>query len=136
MQMWTTIGKGSARQTRALFRLLPVGVVSFALLLALAPVCAAELTPESVNSVEWSGKPPSADRISPLIIRVQVLLARAYFHTGRFTQASEEYSTALKLAPGNARALIDYANFAVYVGHTDDRAIGSRADGRRSIERH
>jgi lipoprotein-anchoring transpeptidase ErfK/SrfK len=40
------------------------------------------LTPESINSAEWSGAPPSADRITPLGIRVQVLLARAHFSPG------------------------------------------------------
>jgi lipoprotein-anchoring transpeptidase ErfK/SrfK len=51
-------------------------------LLAPAPASALELKPENVNSAEWSGKSPPSDRITPLGIRVQVLLDRAHFSPG------------------------------------------------------
>ena len=43
---------------------------------------AAELKAASINSAEFSGKPPAAHKISPLGIRLQVLLARAHFSPG------------------------------------------------------
>jgi lipoprotein-anchoring transpeptidase ErfK/SrfK len=54
------------------------------LALALLPSIAgaAALKPESVNSAELSDKPPSADRITPLAVRAQVLLDRAHFSPG------------------------------------------------------
>src|SRR6516225_8656713 len=58
--------------------------ISICIAVALTPAIAAaiELKPESVNSAEYSDKPLSADRISPLVVRVQVLLARAHFSPG------------------------------------------------------
>src|SRR5690348_6882249 len=43
---------------------------------------APEITPERVNSAEFSGKSPSSDNISPLAVKVQILLDRAHFSPG------------------------------------------------------
>lgn len=48
-------------------------------------------------------------------------LARANVHQSRleFGEAIEDYERALALAPGNARVLRDYGDFAVAIGHSD-----------------
>jgi TolB-like protein/tetratricopeptide (TPR) repeat protein len=48
-------------------------------------------------------------------------LARANAHEFllEFKEASQDYEHALALAPGNARVLRDYGDFAVYMGHGD-----------------
>src|ERR1700688_462405 len=46
------------------------------------PAWAAELTPDRINAANFTGKLPSEDRISPLAIKVQVLLDRARFSPG------------------------------------------------------
>ena len=51
-------------------------------LMACAPAGAAELNAERINRAEFSGKPPPADEVSPLGVRLQVLLARAHFSPG------------------------------------------------------
>src|SRR5438876_11722468 len=43
---------------------------------------AAELNADRINTAEFSGKPPPADEVSPLGVRLQVLLARAHFSPG------------------------------------------------------
>jgi lipoprotein-anchoring transpeptidase ErfK/SrfK len=73
---------GSGWQHRGLVRLTALGTISICIALSPAIAAAIELKPESVNSAEWSDKPPSADRISPLAVRVQVLLGRAHFSPG------------------------------------------------------
>jgi lipoprotein-anchoring transpeptidase ErfK/SrfK len=50
-------------------------------LLQWSPAAALDLKPESVNSAEWLSKLP-ADRITPLAVRLQVLLDRAHFSPG------------------------------------------------------
>jgi lipoprotein-anchoring transpeptidase ErfK/SrfK len=42
----------------------------------------AELTAGQINAAEFSGKQPPSDKISPLGVRLQVLLARAHFSPG------------------------------------------------------
>lgn len=49
---------------------------------AAAPLCARELKADSINTAEFSGRAPPANKISPLGIRLQVLLARAHFSPG------------------------------------------------------
>src|SRR5437868_12529457 len=46
------------------------------------PAVAAELTPERINSANFTGKPPSEDSVSPLAVKLQVLLDRAHFSPG------------------------------------------------------
>jgi lipoprotein-anchoring transpeptidase ErfK/SrfK len=46
------------------------------------PAFGAELTPERINSANFTGKLPSEDSISPLAIKLQVLLDRARFSPG------------------------------------------------------
>jgi lipoprotein-anchoring transpeptidase ErfK/SrfK len=46
------------------------------------PAIGAELTPERINSANFTGKLPSEDSISPLAVKVQVLLDRARFSPG------------------------------------------------------
>jgi lipoprotein-anchoring transpeptidase ErfK/SrfK len=46
------------------------------------PAFGAELTPEAINAANFTGKLPSEDRISPLAVKVQVLLDRARFSPG------------------------------------------------------
>jgi lipoprotein-anchoring transpeptidase ErfK/SrfK len=50
--------------------------------LAAAPAAGAELTPASINSAEPSGRSLSADKPSPVGVRLQVLLDRAHFSPG------------------------------------------------------
>jgi lipoprotein-anchoring transpeptidase ErfK/SrfK len=75
---------GSIRHNRELIRLTALGTawIFLALPLSPAPAASAELKPESVNTAEFSDKPPATDRMTPLGIRVQVLLDRAHFSPG------------------------------------------------------
>jgi lipoprotein-anchoring transpeptidase ErfK/SrfK len=62
-------------------------MMRFAACLAIAiawagPVAAVELDPAAVNSAQFTGKAPPDDRISPLTVRLQVLLDRAHFSPG------------------------------------------------------
>jgi lipoprotein-anchoring transpeptidase ErfK/SrfK len=57
-------------------------IVVMAVLLVTAPAFGATLTPETINSANFSGKLPSEDNISPLAVKVQVLLDRARFSPG------------------------------------------------------
>ena len=40
------------------------------------------ISPDQVESAQFSGKPPPTDRITPLSVRLQVLLDRAHFSPG------------------------------------------------------
>jgi lipoprotein-anchoring transpeptidase ErfK/SrfK len=92
-------------------RFTPLSAVWICLALQLLPAVAdaAALKPESVNSAAFSDKPPSADRITPLGVRVQVLLDRAHFSPGEIDgkfgenakKALRAYAEAQKLpTPG------------------------------------
>jgi lipoprotein-anchoring transpeptidase ErfK/SrfK len=52
------------------------------LLAPFAPARTTELSANRINSAEFSGKAPPADEVSPLGVRLQVLLARAHFSPG------------------------------------------------------
>jgi len=43
---------------------------------------AASINPDQINGAEFTGKSPSPDSISPLAVKLQVLLARAHFSPG------------------------------------------------------
>jgi len=43
---------------------------------------APEITPDRINSAEFSGKSPPSDSISPLTVKIQILLDRAQFSPG------------------------------------------------------
>ncbi len=52
-------------------------------LLALAqPALAAPVTPDAINTADFTGKIPDEEKISPLAVKVQVLLDRAHFSPG------------------------------------------------------
>jgi lipoprotein-anchoring transpeptidase ErfK/SrfK len=69
---------------------------------------AAELTPDKINSANFSGKLPSEDNISPLAVKVQVLLDRARFSPGEIDgrfgdnveKALQAFAEANSLASG------------------------------------
>ena len=57
--------------------------------------------------------------LAPGVAEGYLALASAYEASLEFTRAAEEYERALTLAPGNARVLRDYGNFAVAIGRSD-----------------
>src|SRR3954451_8075641 len=57
-------------------------LLAFILTALVHPAFAAELTPERINAANFNGKLPSEDSVSPLAIKVQVLLDRAHFSPG------------------------------------------------------
>jgi lipoprotein-anchoring transpeptidase ErfK/SrfK len=61
--------------TRWFLGLILTAVVQF-------PAFGAELTPERINNANFTGKLPSQDSISPLAVKVQILLDRARFSPG------------------------------------------------------
>src|SRR5262249_52209518 len=75
---------GSRKQNRGLIRptYLRAAAICLALLVLPNIVGAAALKPESANAAEFSDKPLPSDRITPLGVRVQVLLDRSHFSPG------------------------------------------------------
>jgi lipoprotein-anchoring transpeptidase ErfK/SrfK len=73
-------------------------------------VMAAELNPDSINAASFTGKQPATDRITPLAVKLQVLLDRAHFSPGeidgRFGEnvekALQAYAEANGLPAGKA----------------------------------
>ena len=57
--------------------------------------------------------------LAPGLAEGHLALASAHEASLEFTRAGEEYERALALAPGNARVLRDYGNFAVFMGKSD-----------------
>jgi lipoprotein-anchoring transpeptidase ErfK/SrfK len=74
------------------------------------PAFGAELTPERINTANFTGKLPSEDSISPLAVKVQVLLDRARFSPGeidgRFGDNVEKALQAFAEANGLASGKI------------------------------
>src|ERR1700710_381033 len=72
------------------------------------PAFAAELTPDKINSANFTGKLPSEDSIKPLAVKLQVLLDRARFSPGEIDgrfgdnveKALQAFAEANKLAAG------------------------------------
>jgi lipoprotein-anchoring transpeptidase ErfK/SrfK len=56
--------------------------LAFILTVFIHPALAAELTPDRINSANFTGKLPSEDSVSPLAVKLQVLLDRAHFSPG------------------------------------------------------
>jgi lipoprotein-anchoring transpeptidase ErfK/SrfK len=71
---------------------------------------AAELRPDSINAANFGGKQPAADHITPLSIKLQVLLDRAHFSPGEIdgkpgenlTKALVAFAEANGVAPGKS----------------------------------
>src|ERR1700710_2824946 len=83
--------------------------IAFVLLAAVEfPAFGAELNPERINSANFTGKLPSEDSISPLAVKVQVLLDRARFSPGEIDgrfgdnveKALQAFAEANSLASG------------------------------------
>lgn len=78
-------------------------------LVAAKPARATELNAKAINTAAFSGKPPPADAISPLAVRIQVLLARAHFSPGEIDgkfgenakKALRAYAESQQLASGD-----------------------------------
>jgi lipoprotein-anchoring transpeptidase ErfK/SrfK len=72
------------------------------------PAIGAELTPDKINSANFTGKLPSGDGISPLAVKLQVLLDRARFSPGEIDgrfgdnvdKALQAFAEANSLASG------------------------------------
>jgi lipoprotein-anchoring transpeptidase ErfK/SrfK len=72
------------------------------------PAFGAELTPDKINSANFAGKLPSEDSISPLAVKVQILLDRARFSPGEIDghfgdnveKALQAFAEANSLASG------------------------------------
>jgi lipoprotein-anchoring transpeptidase ErfK/SrfK len=79
-------------------------------LLAQGPLVAAELNTDALNAASFTGKLPSEDKLSPLAIKVQVLLDRAHFSPGEIDgrfgdnveKALQAFAEAGSLSSGKA----------------------------------
>ncbi|HEY0330827.1 MAG TPA: L,D-transpeptidase [Rhodopseudomonas sp.] len=85
-------------------------IIVVGLLCLAQPAFAAALKPEAINTAEFSSKIPNQDKLSPLAVKLQVLLDRAHFSPGeidgRFGENVEKallaYAEANALPPGKA----------------------------------
>src|SRR3977135_1862608 len=72
------------------------------------PAWAAELKPAAIEAANFTGKLPSEDRLTPLAVKVQVLLDRARFSPGEIDgkfgenveKALQAFAEANNIAPG------------------------------------
>jgi len=64
--------------------------------------------------------------LAPELAEGHLALAVVYERSLDFAGASDEYQRAITLAPGNARVLRDYGEFAVQVGRTDAGIAAAR----------
>jgi serine/threonine-protein kinase len=64
--------------------------------------------------------------LAPELAEGHLALAVVYQRSLDFTRASDEFQRAMTLAPGNARVLRDYGQFAVYMGRTDAGIAAAR----------
>src|SRR4051794_9814579 len=78
------------------------------LMAVIHPAFGAELTPDKINGANFTGKLPSGDSISPLAVKLQVLLDRARFSPGEIDgrfgdnveKALQAFAEANNLASG------------------------------------
>src|ERR1700761_1410835 len=71
------------------------------------PAFAADLTLTAVNSANFTGKPPAADTVSPVTIKMEVLLDRAHYSPGEIDgKLGENVQKALE-AFGSSKKLTD-----------------------------
>src|ERR1700761_4410139 len=71
------------------------------------PAFAADLTLTAVNSANFTGKPPAADKVSPVTIKMEVLLDRAHYSPGEIDgKLGENVQKALE-AFGSSKKLTD-----------------------------
>src|SRR3981189_1053176 len=70
------------------------------------PAAATELKPDVINAATFTGKLPSEDNISPLAVKVQVLLDRARFSPGEIDGGFGDNleKALLAFAEANSRA--------------------------------
>ena len=64
--------------------------------------------------------------LAPELAEGHLALALVHQNSLDFTRASEEFQRAMTLAPGNARVLRDYSEFAVHMGRTDAGIAAAR----------
>jgi TolB-like protein len=64
--------------------------------------------------------------LAPQLAEGHLALAVVYTRSLDFTGANDEFQQAMTLAPGNARVLRDYGQFAVQMGRTDAGIAASR----------
>jgi serine/threonine-protein kinase len=67
-----------------------------------------------------------ATTLAPELAEGHLALARLAFQSLEFTGASNEYERALALAPGKARVLSDYGEFAILMGRTETRLAAAQ----------
>ncbi len=63
--------------------------------------------------------------LAPELAEAHLALASVFEDSLEFTSASPEYERARALAPGNARVLGDYGQFAVAMGHTESGLLAA-----------
>jgi lipoprotein-anchoring transpeptidase ErfK/SrfK len=74
---------------------------------ATTPAFAADLTLAAVNNANFTGKPPAADKVSPVTIKMEVLLDRAHYSPGEIDgKLGENVQKALE-AFGSSKKLTD-----------------------------
>ena len=64
--------------------------------------------------------------LAPELAEGRLALAQLFEHSFEFAQAAREYERALALAPGSARVLRDYGEFAVYMGRAEAGIAAAR----------